>query len=266
MATLTSLSDGSVVQFTRRFMGALVLDPVTFEDVEADRHAGSQAAIVVLLACIGGGLAAVGSSSMNLATFVAGMAMTLGAWVVWALLITTIGTHLFPEPQTSSRYGELLRTMGATAREMLLAAAANRWGVPADQCFTDNGKVIHKPTGRSLKFGDLAEDAAKVTPPANPKPKPESEWKLLGKPLARVDQPAKLNGSAVFGLDFSMPGMVCAAVKQSPVHGGAVASFDKSSVMNLPGVRRRADPERSGGCRASILAGAAGAQITQGHL
>jgi fucose 4-O-acetylase-like acetyltransferase len=122
MATLTSLADGSVVQFTRRFMGALVLDPATFEDVEADRHAGLQAAIVVLLACAGGGLAAVGSSSMNLATFVAGMAVTLGAWVVWALLITTIGTHLFPEPQTSSRYGELLRTMGFAAAPGLFLA------------------------------------------------------------------------------------------------------------------------------------------------
>lgn len=115
MATLVSLADGSMVQFTRRFMGALVLDSVTFEDVEADRHAGTQAALVVLLACVGGGLAVVGGSSMTLATFVAGMAMTLGAWVVWALLITTIGTQLFPEPQTSSRYGELLRTMGFAA-------------------------------------------------------------------------------------------------------------------------------------------------------
>ena len=126
--------------------------------------------------------------------------------------------------------------MGASAREMLIAAGASRWGVKADELFTDNGKVIHRPTGRSLKFGDLAEDAARVTPPANPKPKPESEWKLLGKSLARVDLPAKLDGSAVFGLDFSVPGMVHAAVKQSPAHGGGVASFDKSSVMKLPGV------------------------------
>jgi hypothetical protein len=131
MATISSFGGGSVVQFTRRFMGALVLDPVTFEDVEADPHSGPQAAIVVLLACAGGGLAAVGSSSMNLATFVAGMAMTLGAWVVWALLITTIGTHLFPEPQTSSRTGELLRTMGfAAAPGLFLAFGAMRSAAP----------------------------------------------------------------------------------------------------------------------------------------
>jgi isoquinoline 1-oxidoreductase beta subunit len=87
-----------------------------------------------------------------------------------------------------------------------------------------------------LKFGEVAEDAAKIAPPAQPKPKPESEWRLLGKPLRRVELPAKLNGSAIFGLDFSVPGMLHAAVQQSPAHGGAVANFDKSSVATLPGV------------------------------
>src|SRR5262249_30987927 len=138
--------------------------------------------------------------------------------------------------ESTTGFFELLRAMGASAREMLIEAAASRWGVKAEECFTENGKVFHKPTGRSLKFGEVAEDAAKIVPPAQPKPKPESEWKLLGKPLRRVELPAKLNGSAVFGLDFSVPGMVHAAVKQSPAHGGAVASFDKSSVINLPGV------------------------------
>jgi isoquinoline 1-oxidoreductase beta subunit len=87
-----------------------------------------------------------------------------------------------------------------------------------------------------MNFGDVAEDAARITPPVNPKPKPQTDWNLLGKSLRRVDLPAKLNGSAVFGLDVSMPGMVCAAIKQAPVHGAAVASFEKSSVMHLPGV------------------------------
>src|SRR5215510_13031179 len=138
--------------------------------------------------------------------------------------------------ESTTGFFELLRTMGASAREMLIMAAASRWGVPADECFTDTGKLVHKPTGRSFKFGDVAEDAARVTPSANPKPKSEGDWKLLGKPLARVDVPAKLSGAAVFGLDFTVLDMVCAAIKQSPVHGGRVASFDKSSVMNLPGV------------------------------
>src|SRR5262245_51927557 len=138
--------------------------------------------------------------------------------------------------ESTTGFFELMRAMGASAREMLIAAAANRWGVKADECLTENGKVLHKPSRRSLKFGEVAEDAAKIAPPAQPTPKPESEWKLLGKPLRRVELPAKLNGSAVFGLDFSVPGMLHAAVQQSPAHGGALASFDKSSVMKLPGV------------------------------
>src|SRR5262249_15556373 len=126
--------------------------------------------------------------------------------------------------------------MGGGGGEMLIGGGGGGWGVKAEECFTENGKVFHRPTGRSLKFGEVAEDAAKMAPPPQSKPKPESEWKLLGKPLRRVELPAKLNGGAVFGLDFSAPGMVHAAVKQSPAHGGSVASFDKSSVINLPGV------------------------------
>jgi len=125
MATLTSLATGSTVRFTRRFMGALVLDPMTFEDVEADRHAGGQAALVVLLACLAGGFATIGSTPMTLPTFAMGAVTVLGAWVVWALLIATIGTHMMPEPQTNSRPGELLRTMGfAAAPGVFLAFGA----------------------------------------------------------------------------------------------------------------------------------------------
>ena len=138
--------------------------------------------------------------------------------------------------ESTTGFFELLRTMGAAGREMLVAAAANRWGVKPEECHTDKGLVIHKQTGRSLKFGDVADDAAKIPPPSKPSFKPESEWKLLGKSLSRVELPAKVNGTAVFGMDFSLPGMVHAAVKQSPVHGGTVASFDKSSVMGMPGV------------------------------
>ena len=138
--------------------------------------------------------------------------------------------------ESTTGFFELLRTMGAAGREMLVAAAANRWGVKPEECHTEKGLVIHKQTGRSLKFGDVADEAAKIPPPSKPSIKPESEWKLLGKPLSRIELPAKVNGTAVFGMDFSLPGMVHAAVKQSPVHGGKVASFDKSSVMGMPGV------------------------------
>jgi len=115
MATLTSFRSATVVQFTRRFLGALALDAATFEDVEVDRRAGTQAAMVVLVACIAAGFAAVGSTTMALSTFIMGAASALFAWAVWALMITTIGIHLLPEPETNSRPGELLRTMGFAA-------------------------------------------------------------------------------------------------------------------------------------------------------
>jgi isoquinoline 1-oxidoreductase beta subunit len=138
--------------------------------------------------------------------------------------------------ESTTGFFELMRTMGASAREMLLTAAANRWGVKAEECHAENGKIIHKATRRAFKFGDLAEEAANIPPPQNPKPKPQDEWKLLGRPLPRVELGSKVNGTAIFGLDFTVPGMVYAAAMQSPVHGGTVSSFDKASVMNLAGV------------------------------
>jgi isoquinoline 1-oxidoreductase beta subunit len=138
--------------------------------------------------------------------------------------------------ESTTGFFELLRTMGASAREMLIAAAAKRWGVSAADCYTENGRIIHRPTKRSFRFGDVAEDAARVTPPREPKLKPQSEWKLLGNSLSRVELASKLDGSAVFGIDFAVPGMVHAAVMQNPVHGESVKSFDKQSVMKLPGV------------------------------
>jgi hypothetical protein len=131
MATISQSASGTPTQFVRRFMGALALDPVTFEDVEADRAAGAQAALVVLLACLAGGFAVAGSTQMTVATYVTGMAATLGAWVVWALLITTIGTLVLPEPTTNSRPAELFRTMGfAAAPGVFLAFGAMRAAAP----------------------------------------------------------------------------------------------------------------------------------------
>ncbi len=102
--------------FIRRFIGALVLDASAFEDVESDRRAGIQAGAVVLLACAAGGFAAMSVSSIGTVPgFAIGMAATLGAWIVWAMLISAIGTRLMPEPQTQSNPGELLRTIGFAA-------------------------------------------------------------------------------------------------------------------------------------------------------
>jgi isoquinoline 1-oxidoreductase subunit beta len=138
--------------------------------------------------------------------------------------------------ESTTGFFELMRTMGASAREMLIAAAAKRWGVSAEECYAEQGRIFHKPTSRAFKFGDVAEEAARITPSQTPKLKPQSEWKLLGRSLSRVELASKLNGTAIFGLDFTVPGMVHAAVMQSPVHGGAVSSFDKGSVTNFPGV------------------------------
>jgi isoquinoline 1-oxidoreductase beta subunit len=138
--------------------------------------------------------------------------------------------------ESTTGFFELMRTMGASAREMLVSAAATRWGVNAQECVTENGRVIHTPTNRVLRFGDVAEDAAKGAPPQNPRLKPQSDWKLLGRSLSRVEGATKLNGTAIFGLDFKIPEMLCAAVMQSPVHSGTVSRFDKESVMKLPGV------------------------------
>ena len=115
--------------FIRRFLGVLALEAATFEDVESDRRAGFQSAAVVLLACLGGGLAAVGATSMTVAAFATGTLVMLGAWGVWALLITTIGTQLVPEPQTRSTPGELLRTIGFAAAPGVFFAFASMGAV-----------------------------------------------------------------------------------------------------------------------------------------
>jgi len=138
--------------------------------------------------------------------------------------------------ESTPSFFELMRRMGASAREMLIQAAAKQWKVDPAACRTDAGKVVHVKSRRSARFGDLVEAAAKITPPANPSFKNEKDWSLLGKPLGRVENPTKVDGSAVFGIDFALPGLVHAAVRQSPVFGGDVESFDRSSIAGFPGI------------------------------
>jgi hypothetical protein len=117
--------------FFRRFVGALALEPVTFEDVEADTHSGIQAALVVLLACGASGVAAMNLSAIGWAGFAIGSALALATWIIWAMLISTIGTIAMPEPQTRSNTGELLRTLGfATAPGVFFAFAGMRTVTP----------------------------------------------------------------------------------------------------------------------------------------
>src|SRR5215470_61081 len=138
--------------------------------------------------------------------------------------------------ESTPSFFELMRQVGASAREMLISAAAQKWKVDPSTCRTEAGKVVHKNSRRSARFGDLAEAAAKITPPAKPALKSEKDWTLLGRSLGRVENPAKIDGSAVFGLDFTLPGMAYAAVRQCPVFGGDVASFDRSSIAGFPGI------------------------------
>ena len=138
--------------------------------------------------------------------------------------------------ESTPSFFELMRRIGASAREMLIHAAAQKWKVDPAACRTETGKVVHAKSRRSARFGDLVEAAAKITPPANPSLKNENDWSLLGKPLGRVENPSKVDGSAVFGIDFALQGLVHAAVRQCPVFGGDVESFDRSSVAGFPGI------------------------------
>ena len=138
--------------------------------------------------------------------------------------------------ESTPSFFDLMRQMGASAREMLISAAAQKWKVAPGTCQTESGQVVHSKSRRSARFGDLVEAAAKITPPAKPPLKNEKDWTLLGKPLPRVENPSKIDGSAVFGLDFTLPGLAHAAVKHCPVFGGDVASFDRSSIAGFPGI------------------------------
>jgi len=139
--------------------------------------------------------------------------------------------------ESTETFGPLMRKTGAAAREMLIAAAVKRWpGAAATDCTTVAGRVIHRPTRRSFSFGALVTDAAILPVPENPTLRPTAELRLVGRAVPRRDIPAKTDGSAVFGLDFQVPGMVYAAVLQSPSFGGTVARFDPGSVANRPGV------------------------------
>src|SRR5882672_5812460 len=131
-----------------------------------------------------------------------------------------------------------LRKAGATAREMLIEAAAQTWNVPAKDCKAERGSVIHVASGKRLRYGELVEKAAKLTPPANAPLKDPKDFKLIGKATHRLDTSGKVNGSAVFGIDVKVPGMLIATVLRCPVFGGKVASFDDSKAKAVSGVRR----------------------------
>ena len=130
---------------------------------------------------------------------------------------------------------EPMRKAGAQAREMLISAAAHQWNVPRESCRAENSAVVHTASGRKLSYGALAVAAGKLPAPENP-PLKTAGFKLVGKPLPRLDTPSKVNGSAVYGLDFRVPGMKYAALARCETIGGKVASVDATAAKQLPGV------------------------------
>ena len=137
--------------------------------------------------------------------------------------------------RTSQDY---LRKAGATAREMLVAAAAAQWKVPPDQCTASAGTIVHGVTGRKLRYGQVASAAAKLTPPTDVRLRDPSAWKIAGKPVHRLDIPDKVRGKPVFGVAVELPGMLHASVAQCPVFGGKVNSVDGAAALTMRGVKK----------------------------
>ncbi|WP_426319804.1 molybdopterin cofactor-binding domain-containing protein [Pseudoduganella sp. R-43] len=135
---------------------------------------------------------------------------------------------------------EYVRKGGAAARMMLVQAAAAQWGVPAAECAAAKSVITHTPSGRTLTYGKVADAAGKLQAPAaaDIKLKDPKDWKLAGKRLARLDTVDKTTGKQVYGMDFKLPGMLNAAIKDCPVFGGKVKSFDAAAIAGKPGVKK----------------------------
>jgi isoquinoline 1-oxidoreductase subunit beta len=163
----------------------------------------------------------------------------LGRAMDWAVTgIAAAATEQFTGGSSSIRDGfERYRRAGAVARAMLIAAAAKEWGVEPAACSAVSGVVTHGTSGRRMGYGELAAKAALLPPPAEVALKPRSAWTLIGRKSARPDLPAKIDGSAVFGIDVRRPGMLFAAVANCPVFGGRLKSFDATPVLKMPGVK-----------------------------
>jgi isoquinoline 1-oxidoreductase beta subunit len=131
-----------------------------------------------------------------------------------------------------------LRSAGAAAREMLLSAAAKEWNVERSTCYADKGSIVHRPSGRRIEYGKLVNEAARLPIPENPPLKDPKDYRIIGTRVRRLDTPDKLRGTALFGIDTAIPGMLVAAVLRCPVLGGSVKSYDSSKALTTPGVRR----------------------------
>ena len=133
---------------------------------------------------------------------------------------------------------EYVRKGGAMARVLLVQAAANEWKVPAAECTAAASVITHRPSGRSTTYGKVAAAAAKLKPPTEVTLKDPKTWKVAGQPVKRLDTAAKLTGAQVFGMDLAMPGMLNAAIKDCPVFGGKLKSFNAAAIAGKPGVKK----------------------------
>ncbi len=133
---------------------------------------------------------------------------------------------------------DYVRKGGAAARTMLVQAAADEWKVPATECRAASSVITHTPSGRTTTYGKVAAAAAKIAPPTNVALKDPKDWKILGKRLARLDTVDKTTGRQIYGMDLKMPGMLNAAIKDCPVFGGKLKSFDAAAIEKRPGIRR----------------------------
>jgi isoquinoline 1-oxidoreductase beta subunit len=133
---------------------------------------------------------------------------------------------------------EYVRKGGAMARMMLVQAAASGWNAPVSECAVARGVITHTPSGRTTTYGKVAVAAAKVAPPTDVPLKDPKDWKLVGKRLARLDTVDKVTGAQIYGLDFKLPGMLNAAIKDCPVFGGTVKSVDTAAALKRPGVKK----------------------------
>ncbi len=159
----------------------------------------------------------------------------------------TDGNPMYANPRTHMQsttgsmavrgFSEPLRRMGAAARMMLIAAAAERWQVPAAECRAEAGRVLHAASAKVATYGELAEAAAKLPPPQTVPLKPPSQWKIVGKPTPRLDSEALVTGRAVFGQDVRLPGMLMGAIALCPVFGGKLKSVEDARARALPGVK-----------------------------
>jgi isoquinoline 1-oxidoreductase subunit beta len=137
--------------------------------------------------------------------------------------------------RTSQDY---VRKGGAAARMMLIEAAANEWKVPVGECIAANSVITHKPSGKTTTYGKVAEAAAKLTPPADIKLKDPKDWTIAGKPLKRLDTADKVVGKTVYGIDVKLPGMLNAAIKDCPVTGGKLESYDEAKIAGMKGIKK----------------------------